>query len=257
MSGKDHGRFDWYELNTTDVDAALAWYTRHLAWEQMAYPTPMGTYWMVRPSSLEVPIGGLTTLNEQAKAMGAPAHWLGHIAVADVDVTAAEAVSRGGRALSPAIDIPEIGRIQVIQDPWGAVFALHAFPSDMAPARNPQPPGDVCWHELITGDIEGALAFYGALFGWEKGETHDMGPLGIYQIINRGGVGLGGMFLKPPGMPYGAWMYYVVVHDLDATVSAMEQDGATIVVRPHQIPDGNRIAAFDDPQGAGMALLGR
>ena len=37
--------------------------------------------------------------------------------------------------------------------------------------------------------LDSALAFYGELFGWRKGETMDMGPNGVYQLFATGAQG--------------------------------------------------------------------
>jgi len=46
----------------------------------------------------------VATLPEPARARGAPAHWLGHVGVADVDATADRIVALGGEQLGPRRD---------------------------------------------------------------------------------------------------------------------------------------------------------
>jgi len=57
---------------------------------------------------------------------GTPPHWLVYFAVADTDATMARVTELGGKALSPAVDIP-IGRFAVLMDPRGVVFAVIAL----------------------------------------------------------------------------------------------------------------------------------
>ena len=50
--------------------------------------------------------------------------WLAYFAVADVDATAARAGELGGLVAAPAFDAPGVGRIAVLGDPQGAIFAV-------------------------------------------------------------------------------------------------------------------------------------
>jgi len=56
---------------------------------------------------------------------GVPAHWLVYSAVTDVDGSAKLAGELGGKVLSPPMDIPNVGRFAVLQDPQGAGFAVY------------------------------------------------------------------------------------------------------------------------------------
>ena len=37
----------------------------------------------------------------------------------------------------------------------------------------------------MTTDITAAMTFYQEIFGWQPGQSMDMGPMGRYQIFNR------------------------------------------------------------------------
>jgi predicted enzyme related to lactoylglutathione lyase len=52
-----------------------------------------------------------------------PAYWLIYFAVEDTDAAVAKATELGGSAMMPGMDTPA-GRIAVLQDPQGAVFAV-------------------------------------------------------------------------------------------------------------------------------------
>ena len=117
--------------------------------------------------------------------------------------------------------------------------------------------------ELLRGEPAGALSdqysycasFYEALFGWNKTEAMDMGERGIYQMYGKGEKTFGGMMTKPaemPGPP--AWLYYVTVADLDATVDQVKARGGQLLMGPMDVPGGDRIAQCMDPQGAAFAL---
>ena len=100
----------------------------------------------------------------------------------DVDATATQAVSLGGKVVVPPFDIPDVGRVVIAQDPQGVAFAAFT-PKNAAPGHDgPPQPLEFSWHELSTTDGPAALAFYSALFGWKKTSEFDMGPMGIYQM---------------------------------------------------------------------------
>ena len=60
---------------------------------------------------------------------GVPAFWGVSFAVEDADATAALAVERGGSMLQEPMDMPGIGRIATVTDPWGASFSVAALSS--------------------------------------------------------------------------------------------------------------------------------
>ena len=68
-------------------------------------------------------IGGVPPVQHQNQQ--APPHWLLYFLVSDCDATAGKAQGSGARALLPPQSIPKVGRIAVLADPQGAVFALY------------------------------------------------------------------------------------------------------------------------------------
>ena len=119
MSGD--GSFVWYELMTSDVEAAKAFYTEAIGWKTQDFEGADYTMFAVG----DRPIGGVMLLPEEAKKMGAPPHWLGHLGVADCDASAKKAEELGGKILRPPEDIePGVGRFSVVADPQGAVLSL-------------------------------------------------------------------------------------------------------------------------------------
>ncbi len=56
---------------------------------------------------------------------GMPAQWHAYVVVESVDATLAQATKLGGKVLMPAMNIPQVGRVAMIQDPQGAAIGLH------------------------------------------------------------------------------------------------------------------------------------
>lgn len=253
MSDVPRGRFVWYELMTTDVEAAKRFYGDVVGWTDVPFenaPMPY-TIWM----NGQAPVGGLMELMAEQRAQGVPPNWLIYISTPDVDDTLKRAVELGGNVLLEAHDIPEVGRIAVLADAQGAVFAayrpVHPTPNDGGPPVS----GQFSWHELAAADQGGAWDFYHTLFDWEKTGSADMGEAGLYQMFGADDVPWGGIFDKPPEMPGPPfWLGYVRVSDLDAAVQRVRDLGGQVLVEPMEVPGGDRIAQCLDPQGAAFAL---
>ena len=252
MTDTNTGRFVWYELMTTDPKAAVAFYGEVVGWKTQLWEDGGYTMWV----SSQGPIGGVMTLPEEAKKMGAPPHWMAHVEVADVDKTVARVRELGGKVYVEPENIPKIGRFSVIADPQGAILSVYKPEQSMA-GHDREKHGEVCWHELMTSDQPAALTFYADIFGWETKLEHDMGPMGTYVLYGRKGhqEQLGGMMTKPAGAPMPtAFLYYVEVDDLKGAVARAEKMGAKVLNGPMEVPGGAHIAQLMDPQGAAFAL---
>lgn len=247
------GKFVWFELLTTDVDAAKAFYTEVIGWKTQKMDGPMDyTVWSVG----ERGVGGLMTLPEPAKAAGAPPHWLGHVEVPDADATAKQATELGGNILVPVQEMPDVGRFALIQDPQGAVLSVYTPANPMEGGGTGS--GDFTWNELNTTDYEAAWTFYSELFGWQATESFDMGPEhGTYFMFKRDGGErtLGGMSNAANAEHiHTHWLYYITVDDIAAAVERVKSNGGKLVNGPMEVPGGELVAQCEDPQGAAFAL---
>ena len=258
MASKQCG-FIWYELNTTDQAAARVFYGNLAGWSATAMPmSPPGMNYTLLSLSGGPAVAGMMDLMADARAKGVPPHWLGYVGVDDVDASQARALALGASVVVPATDIPGVGRFAYIQDPQGAALVMM---TSINPAEAPPPPaagtpGTFGWHELYSTDWPAALAFYDAMFGWQKGEAMDMGPMGTYQMFTCDSVPIGGMMTKPAAMPVPAWGYYINVAGVDAALATITAGGGMVLSGPHQVPGGNWIIQGMDPQGAAFAVVG-
>jgi len=116
--------------------------------------------------------------------------------------------------------------------------------------------GMISWHELMTGDVEGAKKFYAELLGWGFQEF-PMEEGGSYWVVKVGEEEVGGIMGTPPdaaGVPP-HWGLYITVDNVDATVKKAEKMGAMVLVPPMDIPKVGRFAVLQDPQGAAFAII--
>ncbi|MDY7228925.1 VOC family protein [Hyalangium rubrum] len=245
------GRFDWYDLMTTDVGGARSFYSDIIGWKTTKWP--QGDYEMFTVG--EQSIAGMMKLPEEATKTGAIPHWMGHIETDDVDATAKQAEQLGGRVYRRPEDIPTVGRFAILADPQGAIFSVFKPLSPMNDA--PREPGFFSWYELNTTDYQAASKFYTALFGWKQTGTFNMGPeMGDYWMFGLDAQkSMGGMSNVATQMKMPAhWLYYVTVKDLDAALARVQQKGGKVLNGPMEVPGGDRIAQCLDPQGAAFAL---
>jgi uncharacterized protein len=249
-----HGRFVWYELTTTDVEAAKAFYGKVVGWGVQDIPTPGMPYTLF--ISEKTSVGGLMGLPEQAGKIGGTPRWVGYVAVDDVDRAALRVKALGGAVYVPPTDIPNVSRFSVVADPQLAVFVVVKWlrrRADQPAALNA--PGRVGWHELLAADRETAFGFYGELFGWQRAgvATNLAEPSQLFAV---GGEIVGGMSAKGPAIPVPFWLFYFNVDDIDAAAKRLNAAGGEITSGPTRVPDGSWIVTCIDPQGALFAMVG-
>ncbi|WP_420130466.1 SRPBCC domain-containing protein [Longimicrobium sp.] len=245
------GRFVWYDLLTTDAEAAKAFYTAAVGWTVQPFGDEVGGY--------AVWLAGDTQIGGVMQYPPAPPHWMAHIAVDDVDAAASRAEGLGGRIQSPPADISNVGRFAIIADPQGASFSLFR-PSGQAAVPDWQTLGAVGWRELQTTNYDRAWAFYAELFGWKEETTYDMGESGTYHTFRHaddsGDAQLGGMSDaagregKPPH-----WLFYVNVDSMDGALARIREHGGQVEAGPMPVPGGGQSAHCLDPQGARFAIF--
>ena len=120
---KQHGAFSWFELMTTDVEAAKTFYSRLFGWQTEKAPMEDMNYTLVKVG--DESLGGIMSMPPQAE--GPPPSWGIYVTVDDVDATARKAEELGAKILVPLTDIPDVGRFFVLQDPQGAVISAITY----------------------------------------------------------------------------------------------------------------------------------
>lgn len=254
------GNFIWYELVTTDQDAAIDFYKAVVGWTAADFPAPpeMGDFRYTILSVGDRGVAGLFTINDEMRATGARPGWIGVIGVSDTDAVAKRIAGAGGTIHKQPTDIPTVGRFAILADPGGAIFELL---TPIPPEKEPAPlaataPGKVSWHELYTSQgQEAAFAFYSSQFGWKTETEMDMGAMGKYRIFSKDGVQLGGMMDKPDNVPVPNWTFYINVDALDPAIERVTAKGGQVVMGPMEVPGGSWIIQGIDPQGAHFALV--
>ena len=255
--------FIWYELMTSDANAAAKFYSDVIGWQIPREPMgpPGGMDYRPIGRSDGGMAGGVLQLSGDMAAHGARPTWVGYLYVPDVEAAAKAMEADGARVLMPKKTLP-VGDIVMMADPMGAPFyVMRPIPPPDQPDKqsdvfHPTQAQHVRWNELQSADLPRALQFYAKHFGFSLGETLSMGELGNYHFIDHGGVRIGGMMPKPaPGVP-GGWQFYFGVPSVLGAQRAIQAGGGKVVVDLHQVPGGDWVLTAVDPQGAPFCVVG-
>lgn len=154
----------WVDTSQPDPAAAASFYSGLFGWEcesVMPEDSP-GTYFMARLRGEDV--AGIGSIPEGAPSM---ASWNTYVWVESADETASKVTAAGGAVITAPFDVLDAGRMAVFSDPEGAVFCVWQAKTQRG-SQLVNEHGTVNFNDLNTRDPEGAAAFYGAVFGWEK-----------------------------------------------------------------------------------------
>jgi predicted enzyme related to lactoylglutathione lyase len=113
------GTLVWNELNTTDPEGAVPFYSGLFGWKIEPFEGSPEPYLAIKNGDSNN--GGIRPLSQP----GAPPHWVVYFGAEDIDESIATVERLGGSKLAGPIDI-QIAKIAVVSDPQGAVFALYA-----------------------------------------------------------------------------------------------------------------------------------
>lgn len=118
-------------------------------------------------------------------------------------------------------------------------------------------PGSIVWTDLTVEKAPAIVDFYRAVAGWQPEEV----PAGDYSdfkmVLPESGRAVAGICHArgqnanlPP-----QWLIYIVVENLDASVSECWAQGGRVLVGPKEVGPDERYCVIRDPAGAVAALI--
>ncbi|NQX28409.1 VOC family protein [Microbacteriaceae bacterium VKM Ac-2854] len=237
----------WFDLATSDVEAATRFYEGVFGWLGIPGPAEFGGY--VNFEKNGVPVAGMMP------SQGGTDGWTVYLNTPDAAAAADGIAAAGGTVLTGPDDVAELGTMSILRDPDGAMLGTWQpkamqgyglFGEDGAPG----------WFELHTRDFAGEMAFYEKAFGWRTDLMSDSdefryGRLVVDEQPYAGVIDASGYL--PEGTP-AAWEVYIVVTDTDATVAAALDLGGSILLEPEDSPFG-RLAKIADPTGGSIKVV--
>ncbi|MEV8504382.1 VOC family protein [Actinoplanes sp. NPDC051475] len=239
---------NWVDLGTADLEDATRFYTRLFGWEADVSGEEYGGYTTFRLDGRAAAGGG------PLYGEGQPTAWSTYIATDDADAVAARVEAAGGKVLVAPFDVMYQGRMAAFLDQAGAPFSVWQ-PGTMKGADVFDVPGSLAWNELVTRDVEGTAAFYGAVFGWVAREIEVQGlPYIVWELAGETVAGMQVMDATWPHDLSPHWMIYFAVADCDESAAYAQSLGARVARPPSELAIG-RYVVLEDPQGGLFALL--
>jgi predicted enzyme related to lactoylglutathione lyase len=115
------GTLCWADLSTPDQQPAGSFYAGLFGWKVVKEDEDSShNYWHIVNG--EEFIGGIPPATHRNP--NTPPHWLAYFAVSDCDAAAAKAKQLGAKLHLPPTTFEDVGRMAVLADPQGAVFAI-------------------------------------------------------------------------------------------------------------------------------------
>jgi predicted enzyme related to lactoylglutathione lyase len=257
----------WVDAQVPDPAAVLPFYEGLFGWtfENVMPEGSGGVYDIGRIRGRDAAaIGGIPD--------GAPprAVWSTYVAVTSADEAVAKVRDAGGAVMMDAFDVMDAGRMAVVADPEGAVFAVWQKKGSFG-AGVVNEHGALNFNGLATRDPEAAEAFYNAVFGWKiipvgsqsmwilpgYGDYLEEKTPGLREGMEQMGAPEGFIDVVAAINPIAAddantpahWAVTFGVDDAAATAAKAKELGGQVLEGPFDAP-WTRLAVIQDPQGA-------
>jgi len=248
------GKIIWHDLLTTDLEGSKQFYSGLFGWEFESLPLRLGfgqssEYVLIRHDGKL--IGGMVDVS-RLDGTANSSQWVVLMSVADVDAAANRVKISGGTILTPPTDLNERGKIAVVTDSDGALFAIletrDGDPEDREPAA-----GEFMWDEVWTSNVDAAMDFYRQVTPMQP-VSKDLGSVNYRGLQSQGRPRIG--MLQNPMQDKGlepTWVSYVRVADMSLLDRVAELGGEVLMdAEPRDI--GGEVAIVAGPSGAGLAL---
>ena len=244
------GKFIWFDLATPATANQQRFYRDVFGW---SFDTPTQTddgYTLIKNNSRA--IAGMFR-HEPPSGEQDGATWIALMSVADPDQAASIVKTNGGSVEIAASDVAGRGRHALFRDPGGAIFGvLRSTSGD--PFDEEVELGGIIWVDLFARDIEAMTKFYSALAPFEAVDreiTEDVSR----KILSAHGMPRAGMVQVDEEANRSAWVPYVRVDDVAATLEKVVAFGGFAIVQPNEeLYDGN-VAVFVDPNGGVTGIV--
>lgn len=243
------GRPCWVDLATPDPTAARSFYAEMFGWAAEVDPRPeAGGYAQFTHDGHTV--AGVGPIFVE----GTPSAWTTYVATADADATVATIEANGGTVVQPPLAVLDLGRFALFSGPDGVVAGLWEAGVHKGAAFVTETWG-WNWSQLLTGDKDAAMAFYGKVFDWRLREDPNWGE---YIALGEHGGEIGGATQiddQAAGGPAPQWQVSFLVDDTDAFVARAEGLGGTPLGPVGDVPMGGRMCSLADPFGAAFTVM--
>jgi uncharacterized protein len=244
----------WVETLQPDPGTALAFYRTLFGWAGSGTgPMPDGgEYFVARLQGEDV--AGIATLPPGGIA---EPQWTTYVSVADLEDTVERLLAAGGSVIVAPLDAQPAGRLAIVAAPTGASFGLWE-PAARSGAQRINEANAWSMSSLRTPNLQAALPFYTAVFGWYAAPFEFGGAKGA--LLRLPGY-VGGLPEQPvprdvvavafegEGIDFEHWSVDFWIDDVDAAVECVGRHAGTVIKAPFTAPPF-RQAVIADPAGA-------
>jgi predicted enzyme related to lactoylglutathione lyase len=235
-------------LDAPDVARAARFYAELFGWDVVT----------ASDGALSFALSGHPVARLRSGNDAASGRWSTCLVVDDIDDVVSRGLVHGARVRAPKADDGVFGTTCELEDPGGASVVLSQRPPQMpapVPSIQAATPGNICWHELATSQVDRSGMFYVRVFGWQP-EGYRLGKVS-YTSFSRGTERLGGMLSlsERSALDDAQWLVYVAVAHCDEAVLHAKTLGAKVLHAPADVFGVGRFAVLTDPNGAKFAVL--
>ncbi len=234
----------WIDVSSADVEESLEFYSGLFGWEGEEQGPAAQGYTICTLGGRTV--AGIAPIMDNDN----PPRWSIYICTADINVTTAAVKEAGGTVVGGPLDVFEAGQMAVYHDSTGGEITAWQ-PNQHHGSELIDEPNAWSWSELLGRDLDAAVAFYEAVFGWGIRRGED------YSEWQFEGHTVGGFMTMPEIAPIEIppmWLPYIAVTNVDKAVTRATELGGSVRMPPQDIPDG-RFAVINDVHGAGLGVL--
>lgn len=121
-SGMNHGMYGWVELCTNNVDQDGQFYCNLFNWKPESKDMPNGQKYTSFMNGNPYPAAGMMPNQEEWGEM--PSTWSIYFTVTNLDETIRKTMANGGKTIVEPFDVPNVGKMALLQDPTGAFFNI-------------------------------------------------------------------------------------------------------------------------------------
>ncbi len=246
------GKFVWFDLFTHDLQSTSRFYEELFGW---SFDDTFSGEKIVKTIMRKgVPIANAVYINPQKSNVN-ESQWLSYMSVGDVDRASMIVEQNNGSIYMQPKDLPNRGRVAVVIDPEGALFAMVT-----ATGGDPADRGFIENHwmgsELWTTNLDAALKFYHMLVGYEI-KLVDVGANSKYHLLVRDNKMRAGAVSIPWDNVKPNWIPYIAVKEVASIASKAQRIGGKVLIEPDQKIRKGSVAIIADPSGAVFAIQQR
>lgn len=253
------GKVIWHDLITGKPEESIRFYSGLFGWEFEKLSIRRGLFkaldYYIISLNNEV-IGGMVDQNDLRVDVNL-SQWVVVLSTDNLDAAVAKAREEGGAVIAEPVDLKARGRIAVVEDKQGALFALLQTKTGDPTDKPVISSGDFLWNELWTSDAKAAATFYQAMLPYTVVEHEVKNTERSYRVLSAQGEPRVGVMPMPVKDLAPTWVAYLRVADsqsLDAMLAKVATLGGSVLLPAQDRLVGGRAALIAGPSGEGIAL---